>query len=127
MPIAPTAAAPTAVTLLAISRSPPERESAPASGRDVIHDDRQFLAQCNLFRVLPADERAKLIARAKIRKYAANKAIFLKGSTRDSIMVVLSGHVRISIARRKRDHLQGPRCRRKLWGNCHARWQGTLR
>jgi CRP-like cAMP-binding protein len=60
--------------------------------------DDQFLAQCNLFRVLPADERAKLIARAQIRKYVADEAIFLKGSKGDSMMVVLSGHVRISVA-----------------------------
>jgi CRP-like cAMP-binding protein len=77
---------------------PSARRSAPAAGRGVIHDDRQFLAQCNLFRVLPADERAKLIARAQIRKYAADATIFLKGSTGDSMMVVLSGHVRISVA-----------------------------
>jgi CRP-like cAMP-binding protein len=63
-----------------------------------LHDDRQFLAQCNLFRLLPADERAALIARAQIRKYAADETIFLKGSPGDSMMVVLSGHVRISVA-----------------------------
>jgi CRP-like cAMP-binding protein len=63
-----------------------------------MHDDCKLLAQCNLFRVLPADERAKLIARAQIRKYAAEETIFLKGSTGDSMMVVLSGHVCISTA-----------------------------
>jgi CRP-like cAMP-binding protein len=63
-----------------------------------LHADRQFLTQCNLFRLLPADERTALIARAQIRKYAADETIFLKGSTGDSMMVVLSGHVRISVA-----------------------------
>lgn len=77
---------------------PSARQPAPAAGRGLTHDDRQFLAQCNLFRVLPADERAKLIARAQIRKYAAGETIFLEGSTGDSMMVVLSGRVRISVA-----------------------------
>ena len=60
-------------------------------------DDCQFLAQCNLFRALSVDERAKLIARAQIRKYAADETIFLKGSTGHSMMVILSGNVRISM------------------------------
>src|SRR5262245_37472424 len=72
--------------------------SVTAPGGRVIHDDRQFLAQCNLFRALPADERAALIAHAQIRKYAARETIFLMGSTAGSMMVVLSGHVRISVA-----------------------------
>jgi len=74
------------------------RQPARAPGRGITHDDRQFLAQCNLFRVLPTDERAKLIARAQVRKYAADETIFLMGSTADSMMVVLSGHVLISVA-----------------------------
>jgi CRP-like cAMP-binding protein len=60
--------------------------------------DDQFLTQCSLFRVLPAKERAKLIARAQIRKYAPDETIFRIGSTGDSMMVVLSGHVCISVA-----------------------------
>lgn len=77
---------------------PSARQSATAAGRGVIQDGRQLLAQCNLFRALPADERATLIAHAHIRKYAADETIFLMGSTGDSMMVVLSGHVRISVA-----------------------------
>ena len=80
-----------------ISANPP-RDNRRRRPDAVSSDDRQFLARCNLFRVLPADERAKLIGRAQIRKYAANETIFLKGSTGDSMMVVLSGHVRISVA-----------------------------
>jgi len=71
---------------------------AMAAGRGVRHDDRQFLSQCTLFRMLPAAERATLIAQAHIRKYAADETIFLMGSTGDAMMVVLSGRVRISVA-----------------------------
>ena len=77
---------------------PAARPSATAAGRGVVHDDRQLLAQCNLFRELPADERATLIAHAHVRKYVADETIFLMGSTGDSMMVVLSGRVRISVA-----------------------------
>jgi CRP-like cAMP-binding protein len=77
---------------------PSARQSAPAAGRCVRHDDRKLLAQCNLFRVLPADACATLIARAQIRKYAPDETIFRIGSTADSMMVVLSGHVCISVA-----------------------------
>jgi len=73
------------------------RRSATAAGRSVIHDDRQLLAQCSLFRALRTDESARLMAHAHIRKYAAEDTIFLMGSTGDSLMVVLSGHVRISV------------------------------
>jgi CRP/FNR family transcriptional regulator, cyclic AMP receptor protein len=68
-----------------------------AAGRGVAHDDRQLLAQCALFRMLPAAERSALIAHAHMRKYAADETIFLMGSTGDSMMVVLSGRVRISV------------------------------
>jgi CRP/FNR family cyclic AMP-dependent transcriptional regulator len=77
---------------------PSDRQAATAAGRLVMHYDRQLLAQCNLFRLLPANERATLIAHAHIRKYAAGETIFLMGSTGDSMMVVLSGRVRISVA-----------------------------
>jgi CRP/FNR family transcriptional regulator, cyclic AMP receptor protein len=71
--------------------------SAATTARGVIHEDRHLLAQCNLFRTLPAEERTTLITHAHIRRYAAEETIFLMGSTGDSMMVVLSGHVRISV------------------------------
>ncbi len=75
---------------------PCARRSAAAE-HGVVHDDRRLLAQCNLFRMLPADARDALIAHAHIRRYAADETIFLMGSPGDSMMVVLSGHVRISV------------------------------
>jgi CRP-like cAMP-binding protein len=77
---------------------PSARQSTIAAGRGAIQDGRELLSQCNLFRALPADERATLITHAHVRKYAADETIFLMGSTGDSMMVVLSGHVRISVA-----------------------------
>lgn len=69
-----------------------------AAGRGVIQEDRELLAKCSLFRELAADERAALIAHARIRKCAAEETIFRIGSPGDSMMAVLSGHVRISVA-----------------------------
>jgi len=77
---------------------PSTRQSGPAASSGLAHGDRQLLAQCNLFRGLPADERATLIARAHIRKYAADETVFRTGSAGDSMMAVLRGRVRISMA-----------------------------
>ncbi len=66
--------------------------------RRVVQDDRDLLAHCNLFRVLADDERDTLFAHAHIRRCAAEETIFLMGSPGDSMMVVLSGHVRISVS-----------------------------
>ncbi len=73
------------------------RRSTTEAGRGLIQDDRQVLAQCNLFRELSAEESTSLTAHAHIRQYATDETIFLMGSTGDSMMVVLSGHVRISM------------------------------
>src|SRR5262249_40382906 len=73
------------------------RQAATPTERGVLDADRQLLAQCKLFRLLPADERATLIAHARIRKYAADETVFRMGSPGDSMMVVLSGHVRVSV------------------------------
>jgi len=68
-----------------------------ATNRISIQDGRQLLAQCGLFRSLAAEERNALIAHAHMRKCAADETIFLMGSAGDSMMAVLSGHVRISM------------------------------
>ncbi len=73
------------------------RPTATAAGRGLIENDREFLARCSLLRALPANERSTLIAHARIRTYAAGETVFLMGSAGDSMMVVLSGHVRISV------------------------------
>jgi CRP/FNR family cyclic AMP-dependent transcriptional regulator len=56
-----------------------------------------LLAQCDLFRGLAPDQRAGLIAHARSRKVAREENIFLMGSPGDSMMVVLTGRVYITI------------------------------
>jgi CRP-like cAMP-binding protein len=62
-----------------------------------IDDARRLLANCMLFRGLVENERDAVVARARIRHFAAGETIFLMGSPGDSMMAVLSGQVRISV------------------------------
>lgn len=61
-------------------------------------DARQLLASGRLFQGLGADERAQLVARARIRRYGPGEVVFLQGAPGASMMAVLSGEVRISIS-----------------------------
>jgi CRP/FNR family cyclic AMP-dependent transcriptional regulator len=58
---------------------------------------RGLLGECNLFRGLAAEERAGLIARAHSRRFAPEETIFLRGSAGDSMMVVVTGQVHITL------------------------------
>jgi CRP/FNR family transcriptional regulator, cyclic AMP receptor protein len=58
---------------------------------------RPSLGNCFLFRGLVAAEVDELMARARVRRYDPGEIIFLMGSPGDSMMVVLSGDVRISV------------------------------
>jgi CRP/FNR family transcriptional regulator, cyclic AMP receptor protein len=58
---------------------------------------RPSLGNCFLFRGLLAGEVDELMARARVRRYDPGEIIFLMGSPGDSMMVVLSGDVRISV------------------------------
>jgi CRP/FNR family transcriptional regulator, cyclic AMP receptor protein len=69
--------------------APPHRKS--------LEDARRLLANCMLFHGLVEDERDALVARARIRHFAAGETIFLMGSAGDSLMAVLGGQVRISV------------------------------
>ncbi len=60
-------------------------------------DARRLLADCILFRDLVTGERDAVVARARIRHFAADEAIFLMGSPGSSMMAVLRGTVRISV------------------------------
>lgn len=68
-----------------------------ASTQDLVATSRGLLGQCDLFRGLAADARAGLIAQARNRKFAPEEAIFMMGSSGDSMMVVLTGQVHISM------------------------------
>ncbi len=68
-----------------------------APDRTDVDKARRLLGDCILFRGLSALERADLVARARIRSYAAGETIFLMGSSGDSMMAVLDGNIRISV------------------------------
>jgi CRP/FNR family cyclic AMP-dependent transcriptional regulator len=58
---------------------------------------RQLLGNCVLFSGLSADERAAVVARARIRTINAEETIFALGSPGDQMMALLRGTVRISV------------------------------
>jgi CRP/FNR family transcriptional regulator, cyclic AMP receptor protein len=58
---------------------------------------RQLLGNCVLFGGLSADERAAVVARARIRTVNAEETIFAIGSPGDQMMALLRGTVRISV------------------------------
>src|SRR5262245_64415584 len=58
---------------------------------------RQLLGNCVLFSGLSADERAAVVARARIRSVNAAGTIFALGSPGDQMMALLRGTVRISV------------------------------
>ncbi len=51
-----------------------------------------------LFRGLGPNEKKELLAHVSVTKFPAGETIFLQGSPGDSIMAILSGNVRISVA-----------------------------
>ena len=59
---------------------------------------RKLLGDSLLFRKLAPSERSALIARAHIRKFPAGDTIFLMGSLHDSMMAIINGEVKISMA-----------------------------
>jgi CRP/FNR family transcriptional regulator, cyclic AMP receptor protein len=66
-------------------------------GRNELENARRLLGECALFRGLRVDERQTLVARARVRNFAAGATIFLMDAPGDSMMAVLSGNVRISV------------------------------
>jgi len=62
-----------------------------------IREARRLLGDCALFIGLSAEERAAIVARARIRTFNAGETIFTIGSPGDQMMAVLNGTVRISV------------------------------
>src|SRR5246127_1695033 len=58
---------------------------------------RQLLGNCVLFGGLSADERAAVVARARIRTVNAGETVFAIGSPGDQMMALLRGTIRISV------------------------------
>src|SRR6266571_7560131 len=65
--------------------------------QNFLEDARRQVANCVLFRGLVTGERDAVVARARVRHFAAGETIFLMGSPGGSMMAVLSGTVRISV------------------------------
>jgi CRP-like cAMP-binding protein len=59
---------------------------------------RLIFGQCVLFRGLPEETCNELATRAKIRSCKARETIFLMGTSGSSLMALLAGKVRISVA-----------------------------
>src|SRR5260370_17440123 len=57
----------------------------------------QLLTNCTLFGGVSADERAAVVALARIRTFNAGETIFSIGSPGDQMMALLSGAIRISV------------------------------
>src|SRR6266436_8067557 len=57
----------------------------------------QLLTNCTLFAGLSADERAAVVALARIRTFNAGETIFSIGSPGEQMMALLSGAIRISV------------------------------
>src|SRR5260370_34231575 len=62
-----------------------------------IDDARQLLANCMFFRGLVENERDAVVARGRLRRFAAGETIFLMGAPAGSMMAVLTVQVRLRV------------------------------
>jgi CRP-like cAMP-binding protein len=62
-----------------------------------IREARRLFENCVLFSGLSTEERAVIVAQARIRTFNAGETVFTIGSPGDQMMAVLSGTVRISV------------------------------
>jgi CRP/FNR family cyclic AMP-dependent transcriptional regulator len=65
--------------------------------RSDVEEAQRLLGACSLFSGLSNEERRQLVARAKLKSFAAGQMIFSMGSPGNSMMAVLGGSIRISI------------------------------
>ncbi|MEA2934572.1 MAG: family transcriptional regulator, cyclic receptor protein [Variibacter sp.] len=78
--------------------SGPEQATTVQSSTNFRDEARALLAQGSLFAGLPEDARTQLLSHAHIKTIARGSPIFRMGDPGDSLVAVLSGDVRISIA-----------------------------
>ena len=62
-----------------------------------LKDAHRLLGNCVLFSGLSTEERAAIVAGARIRTFEAGETVFTLGSPGDHMMAVLSGTIRISV------------------------------
>jgi CRP/FNR family transcriptional regulator, cyclic AMP receptor protein len=72
-------------------------DDAVGSGTGTPKEASQLLGDCTLFGGLSAEERAAVIALARIRTFSAGETIFIIGSPGDQMMALLNGTIRISV------------------------------
>jgi thioredoxin reductase (NADPH) len=75
-----------------------EEASKLAPDNGLAEHARRILGDSMLFRGLGPNEKKELLAHVSVTKFPAGQTIFLQGSPGDSIMAILSGNVRISVA-----------------------------
>jgi thioredoxin reductase (NADPH) len=75
-----------------------EQASKLAPDNGLADNARRILGDSMLFRGLGPNEKKELFARLSITKFPAGQTIFEQGSPGDSIMAIVSGNVRISVA-----------------------------
>jgi len=73
------------------------KDDAVGGDNRTLKEAGQLLANCTLFGGLSAEERAAIVALARIRMFDAGETIFAIGSPGDQMMALLSGTIRISV------------------------------
>jgi CRP/FNR family cyclic AMP-dependent transcriptional regulator len=65
--------------------------------KEVLKEARTLLGSCGLYEGLNPDERAAIVARARIRTFHAGETVFQMGSPGDQMMALIRGTIRISV------------------------------
>src|SRR6266700_6871909 len=73
------------------------RDDVVGPDKRTLKDACYLLLNCSLFGGLRPDERAEVVALARVRTFNAGETIFAIGSPGDQMMALLSGTIRISV------------------------------
>ena len=72
------------------------RNDAVGPDKRTLKEACYLLLNCSLFGALRPDERAEVVALARVRTFNAGETVFAIGSPGDQMMALLSGTIRIS-------------------------------
>ena len=73
------------------------RNDAVGPDKRTLKEACYLLLNCSLFGGLRPDERAEVVALARVRTFNAGETVFAIGSPGDQMMALLSGTIRISV------------------------------
>src|SRR6266478_6330564 len=73
------------------------RDDVVGPDKRTLKDACYLLLNCSLFGGLRPDERAEVVALARVRTFNAGETVFAIGSPGDQMMALLSGTIRISV------------------------------